>query len=64
MLLRERPNSFFLSDDILIGYNPYRWPNSLYLTYFSPTQMLIFPTQHWGGAFVAGGAMLAFLLRR
>ncbi|XP_066324410.1 U-box domain-containing protein 36-like [Miscanthus floridulus] len=34
------------------------------LTYFSPTSLLVFQMGHWGRAFVASGAMLAFLLCR
>ena len=34
------------------------------LTYFSPTSLLVLQMGHWGTAFVASGAMLAFLLRR
>jgi hypothetical protein len=38
-------------------------PYSLYLTYFSLTPLLVFSTWHWRGSFVAGGVVLAFLLR-
>jgi hypothetical protein len=45
------------------GSNPYIWPNSIYLIYFSP-HCCRFPTWHWGRAFVASGTVLTFLLRR
>jgi hypothetical protein len=43
---------------------PIQMANSIYLIYFCPTPLVFFSTWHWDGAFVARGAVLAFLLRR